>query len=57
MILKDDRGFSAINYVDRSIARILYMGRVVWQAIRSCFGSGAWIESYAWLDDDAWKDE
>jgi len=30
--------------------------RLVWQAIRSCFGTGAWLEERPWLDSDAWKD-
>ena len=29
--------------------------RLVWQAIRSCFGSGAWIGERPWLGDDPWK--
>ncbi|MBQ9309880.1 MAG: MFS transporter [Bacteroidales bacterium] len=57
MILKDEKTFGAFRYTGKGIARILYMGRVVWQAISSCFGSGAWIEDYPWLDEDGWKNE
>lgn len=28
---------------------------LIWQAIRSCFGSGAWINVKPWLNDEAWK--
>ena len=35
----------------------VYRGaRLVWQAVRSCFGTGAWLEERPWLDSDAWKD-
>ncbi len=34
----------------------MYRGdSLVWQAIRSCFGSGAWIGERPWLGDDPWK--
>lgn len=38
-------------------AQMVFHGaRLVWQAIRSCFGTGAWLEERPWLNDDAWKD-
>lgn len=38
-------------------AQMVYHGALlVWQAIRSCFGTGAWIQDRPWLDTDAWKD-
>lgn len=34
----------------------VYRGKLlVWQAVRSCYGKGYWIEDKPWLDDDAWK--
>ena len=34
----------------------LYMGtRVIWQAIRSCFGSGRWVGSKPWAGNEKWK--
>ena len=34
----------------------VYKGRhLVWMAIRSCFGSGAWFNEKPWLNDEAWK--
>lgn len=29
--------------------------RIVWQAIRSCFGAGYWLNDKPWLNDDGWK--
>lgn len=28
---------------------------LVWQGIRSCFGSGVWINEKPWLNDEAWR--
>lgn len=34
----------------------IYRGaRLVWQAISSCFGSGAWLNDKPWLNTDGWK--
>ena len=34
----------------------MYKGaHLVWQAIRSCFGSGAWINEKPWINDEVWK--
>lgn len=34
----------------------IYKGaRLVWTAIRSCFGAGFWINDKPWLNDEAWK--
>lgn len=29
--------------------------RLIWQAIRSCFGSGYWINGKPWLNEEPWK--
>lgn len=31
------------------------MWRTVYNAIKSCFGSGAWLGDKPWLGDDLWK--
>ena len=34
----------------------LYKGAyLVWQAIRSCFGSGVWVNDKPWIRDEVWK--
>lgn len=30
-------------------------GRLVWQAVRSCFGSGIWIGRKPWIGKEKWK--
>lgn len=40
---------------NRVISTIYKGGRIVWEAIRSCFGSGMWISAKAWLYNEGWK--
>jgi hypothetical protein len=28
---------------------------LIWQGIRSCFGSGGWLNAKPWLNDEIWK--
>ena len=44
------------RYKGGRAAIAVYKGlHLVWIAIRSCFGSGAWIGERPWIGDDAWK--
>lgn len=34
----------------------LYLGKfLIWQGLRSCFGSGYWVNNRPWLNDEVWK--
>lgn len=36
----------------------VYSGvRLIWEAIRSCFGAGYWVNEKPWLNDEAWKND
>ena len=38
------------------IVQEIYKGsRLVWTAIRSCFGAGLWVNAKPWPNDEAWK--
>lgn len=37
------------------ISKIVYGGKVVWELIKSCFGSGYWINNRSWINSDGWK--
>lgn len=35
---------------------MLYKGRrLVWEAVKSCFGRGMWINGKGWVNADAWR--
>ena len=47
-----------LNYVtlgDKIISVIYLGGKLVWSAIRSCFGSGRWLNDRPWSNTEGWK--
>lgn len=44
-----------LYYGRKAISAVRYGTKLVWQAIRSCFGSGGWINDKPWLNDEGWK--
>lgn len=54
-IFKKDKEISAIYYKDKVIAAIYKGGKLLWEAIKSCFGKGLWLNDYPWDNQDAWK--
>jgi hypothetical protein len=43
-------------YFGRKPLLEMYVGkRIIWQAIRSCFGMGYWVPDSPWTNDDAWR--
>lgn len=44
-------------YIGKIFISAIYKGGIkVYEAIRSCFGKGYWIDEKPWIDDDGWKD-
>ena len=44
------------NGVVWSVQYVYRGARLVWEAIRSCYGKGYWAEERSWIDEDGWKD-
>lgn len=43
-------------YIGRIFVSAIYKGSVkIYEAIKSCFGKGFWINNKPWLNKDAWK--
>ena len=50
---------------DKEVVNVVAKGKVIiaiyqgaqllWEAIRSCFGSGMWVGKKPWLGKEAWK--
>lgn len=40
----------------KPVAMLLTATRKVWEAVRSCFGSGFWREAKAWSETEKWKE-
>lgn len=46
----------SIVQIGKTVMSYVYVhANIVWQSIRSCFGSGAWINSKPWLNNESWK--
>lgn len=41
----------------RIIAAVYQGTKLVWQAVRSCFGSGVWINKYTWKNQDVYRNK
>lgn len=55
----DNKEITAIT-VQKKVISAIYTATVtgaklVWEAIRSCFGSGVWIGKKPWLGKEGWK--
>lgn len=46
---------SSVFHKAQAVSIIYHMAKVVWQAVRSCFGAGIWRSDKPWLGDDKWK--
>lgn len=55
MIYKGAKEVSAIYYGRRIIAEVYKGATLIWQAIRSCFGNGFWINEKPYDNIEGWK--
>jgi len=55
MIYKGRKEIAARYIGSRVIAAVYYGVKLVWEAISSCFGSGAWDGKKPWSGKDAWR--
>ncbi len=55
MIIKNNEELQSLYYGKKQISAVYRGLYLVWQAIRSCFGSGYWNNSSPWRNDEAWK--
>ena len=55
MIYRNGKPISSISYGGKVIATVYHGAVLVWQAVRSCFGSGRWIRKKPWLGKERWK--
>lgn len=47
-----------IKYLGNKAIAYTYLGlQLIWQAIRSCFGSGWWKNKKSWINKNKWKNK
>lgn len=55
MIYKGDIEVIARYYGSKIITATYKGTKLIWEAINSCFGSGAWYNDKGWSNNDGWK--
>lgn len=55
MIRLGNKDISLIFKGNRAIAEIRKGATLIWQAVRSCFGKGFWINDKPYDNTDGWK--
>jgi hypothetical protein len=55
MLYKDGKEITGIYAGNKPIVAVYKGAALVWQAIRSCFGAGYWINKFPWVNSDAWR--
>lgn len=55
MIYKEGKEITAVYLGSRAVSAIYKGAVLVWQAVRSCFGSGRWIGRKPWVGKEKWK--
>lgn len=57
MIFKDKKEVVDIH-VNGKAGTMLYKGRtLLWEAVKSCFGRGMWINDKPWSNTDGWRND
>ena len=55
MIIKGRKEVADIH-VGGKTGTMLYRGRrLVWEAVKSCFGRGMWVNEKGWVNEDGWR--
>lgn len=42
-------------YGSRPLAAVYKGLQLIWMGVRSCFGSGIWVQAKPWLGTEKWK--
>lgn len=55
MIVKDKKEVTQVCLCDKIISAIYRGKTLVWQSVRSCFGSGKWVNEKPFINNEPWK--
>lgn len=56
MIVKNGLSLGARYWGQKAISAVYYGAKLVWEAIGSCFGTGAWLNAKGWSNTEGWRD-
>jgi hypothetical protein len=55
MLKCSNKDIEQVYYGSKTVTAIYRGTKMVWEAVRSCFGSGAWINVKGWINTESWK--
>ncbi len=55
MLYRQDKEIVEMLMGQRPLAELRKGLVLIWQAVRSCFGSGGWMNDKPWIDDEGWR--
>lgn len=55
MIYNKGREITEIYQGNKTIKAVYKGAQLVWQAVRSCFGKGFWINEKPWNNQEGWS--
>lgn len=55
MIFFGDKEITLVQLGNKVITQIYLGAKLVWEAIRSCFGAGFWKNDAPWSNIEGWK--
>lgn len=55
MIVHKTKEVQVVYYGRIAVQKVMYGAYLIWQAVRSCFGLGCWVNEMPWDNTDGWK--
>lgn len=52
-----EKEITAVTAYGKVITAIYAGSKLVWQAIRSCFGAGFWVNEKPWINEEGWRNK
>lgn len=49
------REIGSIYFKNRVISAIYKGTRLIWEALKSCFSAGFWVNEKPWVNDEGWR--
>ena len=54
-IYKENKEITVISKGSKLVDYIYKGSLLIWQAIKSCFGSGFWVNEKGWYNEEGWR--
>ena len=55
MIRLNNKEIGSVEIGRKAVSKIMQGTHIIWQMVKSCFGSGTWKSENKWLNNDTWK--